>query len=459
MAKREKDWAAKRIEFIFAEISRISPLLGAGGSARLREEAFFHTIKASSGNGSFPIGKQGGLAVEELANEALNRNNLSGRAHNSEAKTFLKKHLASLMPVDTEPVSPDAADKLLRDAGRAVAKKCTTRTHFFPVHITTDQRPARLDLGVIQIHSKALLNERLCEVEPMLKKSNGSEADRDADAKHLALIFDYYRSFNWVAEVTIDKCDRQTSRKLGAASVRTAMELLRLIVGRRHAYKFNAAAVQPENSNNYHFAFDADGNTFREWKGSSVTELSFNDEMADVLCEPDEAFFMEKARAILPGAVMPNCDWPLTLRFFDALHWYGESIADKQTAASFVKYMLCIERLLMTDERSDITNTLVERAASLGMPPHLRSAESRENLREKTRRIYDLRSKIVHGAISPNDPKIAAGIADCGDLAEHLLKMYMVAFTSSEFTDPTYRPTRLAKWFDNLDTYLTSTYG
>jgi hypothetical protein len=106
----------------------------------------------------------------------------------------------------------------------------------------------------------------------------------------------------------------------------------------------------------------------------------------------------------LEAAVDPDLDRPLSRRFLDAAAWFGEAVREESAAARVVKYVTALERMLMTDEAADITRLVSERVAAVCF--EMPSRESFEEWRSSTQRAYALRSKLVHGSLSPTSPEI-----------------------------------------------------
>lgn len=106
------------------------------------------------------------------------------------------------------------------------------------------------------------------------------------------------------------------------------------------------------------------------------------------------------------GLLEPKPSYPLQARFLDALKWFGEGACDESRAARIVKYVFAWERLVITrDHTKEGGETLT--AAVCGRV-HLLADRTRdeprgEELMKEIKRIYDVRSRLVHGSASPWD--------------------------------------------------------
>jgi hypothetical protein len=90
-----------------------------------------------------------------------------------------------------------------------------------------------------------------------------------------------------------------------------------------------------------------------------------------------------------------------------ALEWSFDAVIDEDETTQFIKTCIGLEAALTDQvEGMGITEQLADRCAFLLN----KTAEAREDTRRKMRKIYQLRSKIVHGTVlglSPEDFKIA----------------------------------------------------
>jgi hypothetical protein len=114
----------------------------------------------------------------------------------------------------------------------------------------------------------------------------------------------------------------------------------------------------------------------------------------------------------------PDLMGPLCYRFLDALSWFGQAVRETSDAARFVKFITAIERIVITNE-DDRTETVKKRAAALCWEPD--SERKLYQLSERIGELYALRSKLVHGDISPFDERIGVELYGCEAVARRVL--------------------------------------
>ena len=81
--------------------------------------------------------------------------------------------------------------------------------------------------------------------------------------------------------------------------------------------------------------------------------------------------------------------------------WYGQAISEKQISVQIVKYVAALERLTVTKKLDEgLTNTVVRRTAIL---THGGNPGSYEKTVKDVAKVYDFRSRLMHGSKSPFD--------------------------------------------------------
>lgn len=142
---------------------------------------------------------------------------------------------------------------------------------------------------------------------------------------------------------------------------------------------------------------------------------------------------------------------PLARRFIDAVTWYGEAVRDKFAASRLVKYVIAMERLLITaktDRGGDdkIAEVFRTRGAALTSKEG-RAAHQAEIGRYK--KVYDLRCDLVHGSRSPSEKGLAEGLINAEWLARSCLISFLQIF-SKKLNEEKLSDNRLDNAFSKL---------
>jgi hypothetical protein len=119
----------------------------------------------------------------------------------------------------------------------------------------------------------------------------------------------------------------------------------------------------------------------------------------------------------------------LNQRLLDALNWFGQAVVEQNAGAKVVKYTAALERLTVTGHVDDgLENLVIKRVAILNQD---REDKPLEEIKKQLGELYQCRSDLMHGSLSPHAPFINAG-------AEYCLGSYTVEpfLSSSAFWVP-----------------------
>jgi hypothetical protein len=180
----------------------------------------------------------------------------------------------------------------------------------------------------------------------------------------------------------------------------------------------------------------------------SLGQINFPEGWSVALEDKDLIHFLRLAGIALETAVDPNVVRPLSRRFLDAAQWFGEALRDTSPSTRVVKFVTALERLLMTEERDDITSLISERLAAICLDP--KNPTTRAELRQQTRDAYALRSKLVHGSISPQDEEVAHAVPQLADLCENALLQALDVFGQDGLQAEAVGTHFLAEWFGKV---------
>ena len=157
---------------------------------------------------------------------------------------------------------------------------------------------------------------------------------------------------------------------------------------------------------------------------------------------------LAKFGVALEAAVNPNLDRPLSRRVLDAVYWFGEGARETTDAARVVKYVTALERLLMTQEHGDIAKIVSDRAAAFCLIGD--TTRTLQQWRVDALKTYNLRSRLVHGDMSPTSMDVASGVYLAGKMARLVLLSVLDHFGEQGLRAEKVATRRLAHWFDSI---------
>ncbi len=354
------------------------------------------------------------------------------------AEILVRRFLKERQTVDIRHV-----DRALAEAGRVAASKRLTLTHFVPCHLMIAQNPSTFTIGPIRFHSRSSFRSLLAQ-HVQANRIQGIRRDR----KVLSDMVRYYKTFGWVAEVTIPECDKQTSDDLAKTAVIAALDCLHLLLGPGHTRKMIVGGPAINRDKRGRFSITATGelNLMASYGGPG--EVAFEDDWFTLFDRPDYGEVMKLCGVALEAAADPTLDRPLSDRFLEAALWFGEAVRESSLAAKVVKYVTALERIMMTDEKDDITSVISERVAALCFDP--RTIESREQWLRKAQRAYTLRSKLVHGSMSPKSPAVSEGVRLGAEVGQQAILSTLLAFGETALRSEGVSSRELARWFHGV---------
>lgn len=413
---RTPDELESAFEFIFDEFTRYARMSAAELMEVVREVAF-HEIVDWKGRRR-PIGVKAAALLTELAEEALAASTYHRRVAPKRAVESVFR-LVGQRYFNAERTSYDGLEieEDLNEAITEAAGDCMSRTHYIPCAIYVPKNEG-LTFGPVAIRPTS---DVLDALDADLKAfADSGERKRE----HAQSVVDYYKAFPDMAVVVVDDCDAPTSKTVAQQAVQAALDALHVLAGAGYSRKMRAGGPALNNDRRGEISKSAAGlNVIFSAHSSGGANLAdswwqeLRHEGADLAAAIGEPIWalVQCRDAELLGA-----------RFLEAAAWYGDAARDPSAAAAVVKYVTAMERLLWAgDKMGQVTARVAERAAALSFSTVTWNFTEVE---AEVREAYGVRSDIVHGRISPSDPKVLRNARLCERVAHDLLKTWLGRF-------------------------------
>lgn len=443
----QDDPFAEDIVFIFDECKRIIDMGKDVFKLLPNDEAFFD-LPHPSGQGTMLCGRAAAKRIAKLADEAGRRAGISRRVTHQTLRRPTEEFLVQRFVTENRELSKKEIDRFLGAVGRKARGACEDTTHFIPCNLMTAQDPEELTIGPVVIRNKASFRRLLLgHVE-----GYGKEKTEEWRCEHvrglLAAAAKFYRQFNRVAEVTVRGCDSQTSAQIAERAVTSALDCLHLIFRARYSDKMRVGGPALRSDRRAGVTIDSDGRMHPHFSAAGAGQVNFTDGWSKQLEDPSIARMLSLCGLALETAVDPDLARPISRRFLDAAQWFGEASRDERSATRVVKYVTALERMVMTDEMDDIARVVSERVAALCCDRA--DASDRQKWRDDARRIYGLRSRLVHGSMSPGDPDIESGAWLAAHVGEETLLSALGALGNEGLEAEAVSTKRLARWYGGV---------
>lgn len=433
------------IAFVFSECARIANMVETDGIRSISRDDASFTLPHPRGDAQMYCGRAAHTKVAALVEEVARAGNLHGRVKTETLHEEVAQLLVSRFLKEARPLEIKQLDRLFNAASKAAQRHFVTRTHFVPCHLMNARQPARFQIGPVTFHSRASFRKIL--LADRRPRTDAAKSEKEASRRlMLARAIRYYRNFRWVASVEISNCDRDSSAALSNEAVTAALNCLHLLLGVHGTGAMRVGGLNISDDRRAKLTIKSDGILETSLSIAGFGEVGYADSWAQSLQNPDFQHFLALAAVALEVAVAPDLRRPLSRRFLDAVQWFGEACREDSSATRTVKFVTALERMLVTEERDDISSTIADRVAALCVVGEV----SRDDWRRKAKSAYDFRSRLVHGSISPRDPEVQVGATAAAEVAEEALQRILDAIGVDGLRDEKITSRQLAKWFQDL---------
>ncbi|MBS8259705.1 hypothetical protein DYI23_05690 [Roseibium polysiphoniae] len=403
----------------------------------------YYTIPDPANNCNFIIGYHAGERLRGLARKCLLKEQLENQISLSSAYDAVRKEISIRILKNRIEPNESSVERLLSAAAKKLRNNLRNETHYLPCRLMYRQSPELFSVGPVRFLTQRKFREVLTT---RLKEGRKTSGMPDKD-----LLFDairYYKSYQWVAEVAILNCDKTTSESRAAKVVKDALNCLHVLLGYSHTSDMRIAGPSGTKETRGTISFLENNLCSVSVSFSGHGAIGFEDDWYHAFERPDYAEALKLCGIALETALHPTSEHPISARYLEAAHWFGEATRETEPAAKAVKYVTSIERLLMTNEQSDISTTVAERLSAVCSVPV--SGNGRDEWRAKTQRAYRLRSKLVHGSLSPHSEEVREAVMLSSELSETVLRNMLFAFGEDGLKKRKFSDKRLANWFRKI---------
>ncbi|MBE9552478.1 MAG: hypothetical protein IMF05_03340 [Proteobacteria bacterium] len=326
------------------------------------------------------------------------------------------------------------ATRMLAAALRRAQVDIEDRTHFIPCRLFDGGEPTGLAVSPVMFLRTAYFREAHAEAIA-------------ADPEFAALIERDFVSWYWTAEVTVRGCDRVISRERAFKAVDGALDMMRLFAGAEASRTLGRAgapglpAVMPAG-----LWADSTGrlHPVRAEGVAPATETGWLKRAHDDAGRD----WLDRAGRCLEPLTDPALNWPLADRFREAASWFGEGVTETYRAARILAFVTAIERAVVPGDHADVWRAVTRRAAILA---HDAEGGSVEEWLARAEKVYEIRSQITHGGVSPFAPEAGALEPMAAELACAALHGALVFYETLGLTHADYSAERLEKDFRKLE--------
>jgi hypothetical protein len=431
------------IHFIFRECVRFANM-PIDELKQIDKRDFFCKLPHPFRDGDMLCGHVAEVKLRVIAEEALYLNKLAGRVTLDAMRDLLGPELVKRFLTEKREINCQQIDRLMSWLGRAAIRKCSSQTHFIPCHLMYVTEPAQISIGPVTFHSRKSFRNRIV---PSVRAYDMGEG-RPWARRLLGGALRYYRGFKWFAEVTAPASDSEMSNQIAWEAITAAPNCLHLSFGANATCKMVVGGPRLERDNRGHLQIGPDGKLVVRLTLGGPGQIGFAPGWSSDLAGSEAEYFLKFCGVALEAAVDPGLQRPISRRVLDAIYWFGEGVRETSDAARIVKYVTVIERMLMTEEHDDISKVVSERCAAF-------CSISKEPLglarwKEDVLTLYNLRSRLVHGDMSPLSGEVRDGVHLGEKISRFAILSVLRHFGEDGLRAESVPTKRLARWFDAI---------
>jgi hypothetical protein len=440
--------------FIIKEVKRFTGL-SIHDIQGLSREDLIPSLPHPSGDGVLLCGRAAAERIELLAKRYLAKHLLSSRISPNEVVERFGDEFSRRFIGECREVNNAEVEAALSAAVTSAAMKIADVTHFLPCHLTEDAYPDSISIGPVHFRTREAFFELIQrELDRSVEPCGDGSSAEDVAPKEIGndltrLLRDqavnYYKGFKWVAEVQVRGCDQEVSLKRAELAVFSAVNVLHLLLGAFYSDSMRVGGPRLEPDLRGRISRGGDGAVEIIVSRAPVGQ-PLDSRWWEFISAGDGRHYLGCAGITLEVTTDPDLMRPLCYRFLDALSWFGQAVRETSDAARFVKFITAIERIVVTNE-DDRTETVKRRGAALCWEPN--SERKVYQLSERIGELYALRSKLVHGDISPFDERIGVELYECETVARRVLLRGLSFFQTIGLTVDNISQKRLRRHYKN----------
>ncbi|MBN9585747.1 MAG: hypothetical protein BGN84_00950 [Afipia sp. 62-7] len=448
---KQAEWVAD-VEFVISECVRIQKITATGKPAdwskELSKNDMLCHLPRADGQGIILCGAKAYFRLKELATTALRHSDALGTVQPDKVFEALRDLVSERFIFGEVLITSQTVEKAMATAVKEAKKGRSNVIHLIPCRLMYAKEPDSFAVGPVTFKTNAAFKAEMGpHYESYLAAEQVGVGVRDSyyldEAQH------YYDGFSWIARVEVLKCDHTISKERALLAVTAAVDILHIIFGAYYTERMVVAGPRMENDNRAHMTLSERSGLHVSLSSAATSAVGFGDGWGVFLKRPDIAFQLQAAARVIEPIVNPDISRPLGLKIADAAAWFGLAVREEIDASRIVKAITALERLILTDEKENLAELISQRAAAICCDAG-HDIKGFDELAGRLKKAYDLRSRLVHGSLSPFDPEVRDSVDNCLILCEKVLGSALSFFLFHKLLDTPITNRQLSAGFSEL---------
>lgn len=266
---------------------------------------------------------------------------------------------------------------------------------YVPCNITeSSTRQIRIKIGPAAIINIPTFQALLDSDRHKLKFTNYQDIWDECEEK--------YSQYQWFVEVTTPPVyNYKIASGVASKTALDALNLLHMFIPITHSYRMKTGfGISPINETHQIYK-SGNGNFAYSLSKGAAGNVGIPDRFWDHINQGEYKKCLDVYSKCICLSLDLKNTYPTVNRFLDATYWMGDAIREENSTTRVVKYVTALERLLTFSENGGLKKIISKRGSALligaGFIDSAMLSETYENLKK----LYQIRSDIVHGIISP----------------------------------------------------------
>lgn len=425
------------LEFVCRQLirfARMSPKQLMKHMAKRKTDALA-MIPHPSGRGQMICGREASQRLSSVATLVSEyAPDLTNRIDPEIARTKVVDAFVRIVLTEKQGLDFATVEAILEDVSTQCRETLATTQHFLPCVLFQNGGPDEFRVGPVTFSRRALFfRSRRQWFKDSVEASAQSHFARTSrlimdrfphersvtrdDSRRLvrdlhASAVRTFRSYPWVATVSVANCDHKTGGIVAERTVALAINSIRVILGARYTDRLRLAWFPINPLRTAKMWADSKGSVHVSIASNANGPVGFENwyDGLTVSNGAELAIFGSALNSLVVCAPVIH----LQQRFLDAINWYGDAAADPEPPARIVKYVSAIERLLFGARQRETTKQFASRLKALwvGFACH-----ENDIVADKASKVYRARSGLLHGSMSPNSKEIRGLVRQSEELA------------------------------------------
>lgn len=413
-------------------------------------------IKLSNGKGNLICGPIAKERLYRLAERVIDfEPTLTHRISIESLKKIVSDEFAKSILEEGCEINASTTEQLLVDSANKAKQSLQITEHYLPCVLFHNGGPNEFEIGPVTFSRTAIffrkhkqsikksvehsINANIAHTNKLVEQGFSRERlatpaqSRQWIRNLKARAIRNYRCYPWVASVRIVNCDQSVSEERASQLVDIALNVIRIFLGADNTKRLRLACSKGDAQRTAHM-WSGDDLLHVKVSSRGMGQVGFNN-WHEALTEDGGRELLGVFGSALIQLADPMEPSGLHERFIDAINWFGDAAIDTRAATSLVKYTSAIERLYF-GKRHDRHAKVFGRRVSDVLDAF---GCGDKHTYDKSVVVYDARSKLLHGAISPRSEQVRKQAREAENIARmsvlcaaRLYPMILLVYTDAD---------------------------